>query len=332
LVIACKDGRTITYARGFFNRLLESKPEYVDLTERFILEFSGGVELEETKARLLMCGGVFDFLLNGDTEEHQNHRVSLLKIPQQVFQEVLHAVEDEVTDISKFSEGVRLAMDFLMFSPLFPAGVHGKKDWNARGVDVDEVPPLPQELLRELNESCPIAQDGSKKIDTHVILWMPPTLNGELITIDSLEKVAMAEAFATTNIGYAHCYDSIRNNAVMNQPLERGYWLALYKKPIAGGLHFEEKKQYLSNHCPCYEVPKIREVIACSLMQYGCSGEQQEFILFRGDEVSYSICEEAENGAHVVVGALSYAGIRMFSSVFDDSLNVGVCPVKRFYP
>ncbi len=329
LVIACKDGKTVTYEKGFFNRLLENKPELADLTQFLPVEFSDGSEQEEPKAKLLMCGKTLENLL-GDIE---GERIPLPIVTPEDFQGVMHAIANEVVDISIYSEGVVRAMDYLDFHPAgVPEGVHGKKDWNARGVDVGEVPPLPKELLEALNKPCPIAKDGTKMIDTHVILWMPPTLNGEPMTVNSLEKMATADAFGENKIGYEYCYDSIRGDNAINQPLERGFWLALYKKPVEGGRSFTDQQKFITDNCPGYEVPKVREVIAASVMQYGCSGDKKERILASESDVCYSRCEERIRGYQIVVGALVSAGLISVSGNFSGGIaHVGVCPVRKFF-
>lgn len=327
LVIICKDGKKVIYEKGFFNRLLDTKPALADLTSVCTVEFLDRSWREEPKAKLFMCGKTVENLI-GDI---QSQSVPLSTIAKEDFQGVLDAIENEVVDISTYSEDVRLAMNYLDFHPAgVPEGVHGKKDWNARGVDVGAVRPLPKELLEALNEPCPISKDGSKMIDTHVILWMPPTLNGEPITVDTLEKMATADAFGKNEIGYEYCYDLILTDAVINQPLERGYWLAQYKKPVAGGRSFADQQKFITDNCPGYEVPKIREVIAASVMQYGCSGGKKERILAREDRVRYSRCEEPINGYRVIVGALASSGLHVNYDIGDYD-SVGVCPVRKFF-
>jgi hypothetical protein len=328
LVIVCKEGKKVTYEKGFFNRLLENKPELADLTQFFKVEFSDGSEEMETKAKLCMCGKTLENLFEDIQLENIPLPISL--VSSEDFQGVLHAIENEVEDISTYSEGVRHAMNYLDFHPArVPEGVHGKKDWNARGVDVGEVPPLPKALLEALNEPCPIAKDGSKMIDTHVILWMPPTLNGEPVSVNTLERMATADAFGENKIGYEYCLDSIRADAVINQPLERGYWLALYKKPVADSTSFEMKEQYIKDNCPGYEVPKVREVIASCVMQYGCSGDQKERILARENGACYCICDEPLGPVSVWVGSFALSGLKVDFCIEGSDI-VGVCPVKRF--
>ena len=328
LVIICKDGKSVTYEKGFFNRLLENKPELADLTQFVTIEFGDGSEQEESKAKLCMCGAVIENMF-GDIEIPN---ILLTELSQEDFQGVMHAVENEELVINSYSDGVRRAMDYLDFHPAgVPEGVHGKKDWNARGVDVGQVPPLPKELLEALNQPCPIAKDGTKMIDTHVILWMPPTLNGEPITVNTLEKMATADAFGDNKMPYEYCYVLIPGDAAINQPLEGGYWLALYKKPVAAGESFVNQKEYITNNCPGYEMPKVREVIAASAMQYGCSGDKQERILAREIDVSYSRCEEQIESFRVIVGRLASLGLFVELCDCAGYSRVGVCPVRKFF-
>lgn len=326
LVIACKDGKVVTYEKGFFNRLLDAKPELTDLTQSCTVEFSDGSERKETKVKLCMCGKTLENLF-GDIEFPS---IPLSGISQEDFQEVLHAIENEVEDISTYSEGVQHAMNFLDFHPAgVPEGVHGKKDWHARGVDVGHVPPLPKALLEALNKPCPIAKDGTKMIDTHVILWMPPTLNGEPMTVDNLEKMATSDAFGKNKMKYESCDSRIRGDAVINQPLKQGYWVALYKRPVAGGKSFVEQKEYIEEKCPGYQIPKTLEVITACAMDYGCLGDKKEHIFDTGHDVRYSRCEEQIQSSQVVVGGLSSSGVRI-AVPYGNFGYLGVCPVRRF--
>ncbi|MFV0340286.1 MAG: hypothetical protein ACK5MA_06645 [Parachlamydiaceae bacterium] len=330
LVIVCKEGKKVTYEKGFFTRLLENKPELADLTQFFKVEFSDGSEEMETKAKLCMCGKTLENIF-GDIQ-FENVPLPIPLVSPEDFQGVLHAIENEAEVISTYPKEVQHAMNYFDFHPAgVPEGVHGKRDWNARGVDVGEVPPLPKELSEALNKPCPIAKDGSKMIDTHVILWMPPTLNGEPISVNTLERMAQADAFGENEIGYEVCESGYRTNAVINQPLERGYWLALYKKPVAESEHFEEIVKYIKENCPGYEMPKVREVIASCVMQYGCSGDQKERILARENDACYCICEEPLEPVSVWVGSFAPSGLKIDFCLEGYDI-VGVCPVKRFYP
>ena len=192
------------------------------------------------------------------------------------------------------------------------------------------MPPPPKELLEALKGACPITGKDFKMIDTHVILWMPPTLNGEPMTVNSLEKMATADAFGENKMPYEFCYEPIRDDAAINQPLEGGYWLALYKKPVAAGESYADQQKFITDNCPGYEVPKVREVIAASVMQYGCSGDKKERILDREHAVWYSRCEEQIEFFRVIVGALSSSGL-FVRCRYTDYVNVGVCPVRKFF-
>lgn len=323
----CED---LIYENGILKRLLQIKPDLYDLTKEYLLEFSGYVQIYETKARLLLCGGAFDFLFNKKNPDYGMNSVSLPLLSPEDLQMVLHAIETESDDLSVCLNNFEAAMGKMFLT--VPEGVHGRKNWSERGIEVGYVPPMPEELLASLDAPCPISNNGSKKIDTHVILWMPSRMNADPVDLTSLERYAFCYEFGENKVKYVQLLNSIRLDAEINRPFDNGYWLALYKTPVAGGI--EDKRTYVADHCPGYQYPTVREVVACSFMQFGCSGNRRERILDWDQDVHFTFCEEQINGRHFVVGAMNQLGLHV--DIFHyknpkDSPATGVCPVQRYF-
>jgi hypothetical protein len=336
LVISSKSGKKITYEKGLFNRLLDLELDLSDLTKFAVVEFSDGSERLETRAKLILCGQKIEQLVRN----LECPSISMREISHADFQGLLNVIENKTQVITADSEGVKHAMNLLGFSEGgdVPRGVHGKRSWMKRGVEVGEVPLPPQELLEKLYRECEIAKDGSKMIDTHVIAWQPPTLNGDANEINTLEKVATSTAFGEHKIGYSSCLAPMRVSSKINKPLEKGYWFALYKKPVACGLIFSDIKQYMTDTCPGYEIPEVREVIAASFMHYGSSGSKKERILAWdfsqgiSDNMPMSRCKESIDRSRSIVGPFTPDGI-VVGDIRDEhfSKGLGVCPVQRFF-
>jgi hypothetical protein len=65
----------------------------------------------------------------------------------------------------------------------------GPDEWKAQGIDVGEVPPIPTSITKKLLESeCPL-HPGEKIKDTHLLVLVPKTVNGEPYTAVKLDEL-----------------------------------------------------------------------------------------------------------------------------------------------
>ena len=70
-------------------------------------------------------------------------------------------------------------MDRRMIPELLGKNFLGAEAWRSQGIDVGEVPRLPASITKELLESeCPL-HPGEKIKDTHLLVLVPKTVNGE---------------------------------------------------------------------------------------------------------------------------------------------------------
>ncbi|MEY4668022.1 MAG: hypothetical protein RL518_721, partial [Pseudomonadota bacterium] len=65
----------------------------------------------------------------------------------------------------------------------------GSKAWRSQGIDVGVAPPIPASVTKELLESeCPL-HPGQKVKDTHILMLVPKTVNGEAYTALKLDEL-----------------------------------------------------------------------------------------------------------------------------------------------
>jgi hypothetical protein len=65
----------------------------------------------------------------------------------------------------------------------------GAEAWRSQGIDVGDVPPVPSSITKDfLNSECPI-HPGHKIKDTHVLMLVPKTVNGEPYTALKLDEL-----------------------------------------------------------------------------------------------------------------------------------------------
>ena len=88
--------------------------------------------------------------------------------------------------LKEFSEQMRAFREPLdVLGPNFL----GVAAWKKIGVDVGEAPPLPKSLTLELlNSECPL-HPGEKIKDTHILVLVPKTVNGEPYTALKLDEL-----------------------------------------------------------------------------------------------------------------------------------------------
>ncbi len=321
LVIQLDNGDTVTYEKLVLERLAYIKPSIEDLVEKCTLKFASGEELSEARAKLYLCGDLFTNLIAGASKSDEIP----LRITLVGFRTIIEAL-----DMDEYSSLDLDAVKYLLFPPasFLPEGIYGQKEWDKWG-DVGIVPPPPLELLTFMETGCPISNDGRLAKDTHVIMWIPATIDGKTPTLDDIEAITNSEEkFGDRKIGYDYINKLLSSNLEVNRPIVKGYWIAMYKEPLEGGKSYADQQAYIANSCPEYEVPTVRDVIFCSLMNYICSGE---YILAEGKPVCYTRCQEKIYTCQIIIGVFGPAGPYVYYSEIHERLSIGICPVRKFF-
>ena len=64
----------------------------------------------------------------------------------------------------------------------------GPEDWERYFGEVGEVPKLPPSIFQILMQSCPYSE-GQRVYETHLLTLIPETVNGELLTLNTLGEM-----------------------------------------------------------------------------------------------------------------------------------------------
>lgn len=306
------NGEPIVYEEFTLNKLVEKKPSLLDLIDEYVLVFSSGEPLTETKAKLLLCGDFFDGILRSGMRETEEKTIDLPEVSLTGFSGILSMVETGKLDDGVDNGEYESAIDRLLFKRqsinIAPKeGVYGKDDWEKHWGVIGDVPPLPKEAF----EPSPINKD-KQMIDDFVFLWMAPEVDGVKLDVNSIEKIATSEKFGENKLKYDYCYDKIRTDEKVNKPIKEGYWFAMLKMPNdfaekTRNMKFEDQKEYIEKTLGKeYGFPTTREAILYCMMPRARSGA---FVLGRGDPWTYTRCEEEVGGAHTVVGGAALPGL-----------------------
>lgn len=217
-------------------------------------------------------------------------------------------------------------------------GLQGQAAWNLYWGDVGEVPAPSPELFEDLNGPCPILQN-KPMAETHLVFWVPSTLNGESLTLQAIEKAAQRERFGKKQTRFAKADPVALNDPEVNKPLAKGYWVAMFVSDCArevlkeAGTTSGDPQKVLNASCPGYELPSVREATIGCFMSWLSDPEIESpttTILHARKFVCHTRCREKVEGQNVSVGAFTHC-LGLHIDRFEKGAScVGVLPVRRY--
>lgn len=305
LIIFREFGAPIVYKGGFLQGILENKPPLADLTRMCSVEFPSTESKKVPKAKLLLCGSKLN--MNEDRVDLKDGCASLDR-----FEKVIQTIETCIYDSSVFSSKEIAFHKFLGFIPPSPPKGIGQSEWEKYAGTVGEVPPLSEDALKRLNGPCLLTnvEDQASRPrmwDTHVVFWRPSTINGKPLSAILLRKTKM--------MNFRFLSAAISQHEAIHQPIEKGYWLAMYKKPLAEVHSFIEQG---------YAYPQVLEALAGVLLNHAVKSKG---MLRMSDRVHYTLCEELYNGKSIIMGGVDANALDIF--IDNGADKPGICPVMR---
>ena len=188
-------------------------------------------------------------------------------------------------------------------------------------VDIGQVPPVPAELLKDLEEPSDFWPDKKTK-ETHIAVWFPPTVNKEPLLTSSLSKLLEP---SKEGVNPAASF-SIENEVLIKE----GYWGLLTKRPIppSSFLAYDKQRELVEKY-PNYHLARAVEIGVSMLMVY----YNYNLHLFSHDLSTR--CEEMAGHWPIVAGS-NYIGFGKlpFSievSTRDWDRPHGVAVIRRYY-
>jgi hypothetical protein len=205
----------------------------------------------------------------------------------------------------------------------------GKTQWATYFGDVGEEPALPENIDEILNSPCPFSGDESIKVkDTHMLVLVPATVNGEALTLNKLRNLIQKPE----NEGHATDYDYY-NSWVEDEhggtQVEQSHWVLMTRDVVPGSRNktYQEQKD-LVNQYEGYGLPGSLEAAVCILMEHVSSGSK----LFGERPLTYTRCTETVRGqCPVVVGGFNPDGLIVGNyGSGSDRAHYGVAALRKF--
>ena len=222
----------------------------------------------------------------------QTAPVSLFMEPIQptstpLFQPITPFVEDNIesfgpsdnmdfqTNISFPNNPTAISYTHVNVSHSIPSIAFGKADWEKYFGDIGLESPLPANIEEILNGSCSFWPNKKVK-ETHVLMLIPNTVNGNPLTISYLRKLVKKPK---SGCAIKRIYYNYNIKDALGEKSYPSHWLLMTKDLIPGSIG-----NGYSNNCKLivdhnkktglfYELPHELEVITSILMHYFKTGE-----------------------------------------------------------
>jgi hypothetical protein len=207
----------------------------------------------------------------------------------------------------------------------------GAEAWRSQGIDVGAEPALPSSITEELlNSDCPL-HPGEKIKDTHLLVLVPKTVNGEPYTALKLDELCATRKGSGDNLIYdggdwARLW---KGCDWANTPQAQSEWVLIPKSDpdrnkVSAERHFRNKnivaqQRVHDEHYSEYREVKTVELMTAALLNDLVNGEPRML-----DEWNYLRCIEPNAfGGRVFIGDFDADGLGV--AVDDDARDDDSC-------
>jgi hypothetical protein len=216
-----------------------------------------------------------------------------------------------------------------------PAIAFGGAQWKEfMGADIGVEPPLPANIGDILAEPCLFSTDGKTVSETHLLMLIPETINGEPLNLNTLGKL-FKKKFPTVgnDTGYGDILGLIQI-AAENHGKSR--WVLMTRDVIEGSRwksRREHRALVAEKGQNLYEVPVALDAAACILLEYARSKGQTR--LYGDRPWTYTRCQDnPEYFRQLIVGGFSAgrdwtpAGLWVNSDEGSSHSDIGVAAMR----
>ncbi len=204
----------------------------------------------------------------------------------------------------------------------------GKTKWETYFGDVGEEPSLPDNIWKILKSPCPFWPEKGVE-QTHILVLIPASVNGELLTLESLGELVKQPK----NGGHSSKYEFLNLPDELKQESgEQSYWVLMTKNVLPGtrAKGYEKQKEMVAAHQNAgYVVPKARGVAVCLFMHHVSTGKQ---LYGQYPMTTYTRCEELlGESPPVIVGDFNPGGLSVVNGYpVYSCFSHGMGAVQRF--
>ena len=195
----------------------------------------------------------------------------------------------------------------------------GAEAWKSQGIDVGEEPPLPSTITDELlNSECPLHPGGKIK-DTHLLVLVPKTVNGEPYTALKLDELCATRKGSGDKLIYdgADWATAWKEKDWARSPQVQSEWVLIPKsdpgpKKVPADKHFRRKnvtaqQNVHETHYSEYREVKTVELMTAVLLHDLVNGDSRML-----DGRNYLRCVEPNaSGGRVCVGFFDAGGLEV---------------------
>jgi len=252
------------------------------------------------------------------------------QLPHDMILEIFSHLND--TDRAKCSQASKkwyyLANHPNLLKVIPPAIAFGKEKWKIYFGDIGKEPSLPANIRDILKSPCPIWK-GKKIRDTHMLVFIPQTVNGKPLTKKSLGEFAK-KYFPSTEKGYMYIWPELIDEK-NDKSIDKSYWALMTKDVIPGSRNESYVKQQIivsdlaKKALITYEVPESLEAAVSILSKYVSS----RIRLFSANPWTYTRCQDKVQGYQVVVGGFAPSGLDVGGNDYDNA-HIGVAVLRKF--
>ena len=187
-----------------------------------------------------------------------------------------------------------------------PSIAFGKAKWAQYFGEIGQEPPLPPDIHQILSSPCPF-WSGKKVQDTHMLVLIPPTVNGQSLTMKSLGHLV-----ESPKQGTASKYSDLYLGQYQDQAVQKSYWVLMTKDILeeTRSLSYTKQTNIVAAHrqrtgLP-YEVPLLLEATICLFMTHASTGTR----LYADNPLTYTRCQEKYDATwQICIGGFSPSGL-----------------------
>lgn len=186
--------------------------------------------------------------------------------------------------------------------PTVPEMAFGKAKWEKYFGDIGKEPSLPANIEEILNGDCPFWPE--KKVrETHLLVLIPQTVNGNALTLNTLQKIIQEPSAGKSSKYSRNLLSEIGDR------LELDHWILMTKDVIPGSRNqtYDQQKKLVEKY-EYYELLGSLEAAVAILTHYV---ENEEFLYpWDNEKRTVTRCREKLNGGFISsIGAFNTGGL-----------------------
>jgi hypothetical protein len=212
----------------------------------------------------------------------------------------------------------------------------GEVEWRHYFGEVGPAPDLPGNMGAILDSRCPF-WPGKRVRDTHLLVLIPATVNGEPFTLDLLGELIQRPKNGGKKIKYRYYNGTVKAQIGTASP-KASYWLLMTRNvlPKSRSKTYANQKKLVAGHAMRtgmpYEPPKALEAATAILVHHVRNGER----LYSNNPCTHTRCQEwilhQSNEYFSIVGGFESSGLDVGYRIFyGSSSDVGVAGCRKFF-